>query len=58
MPPAERQADPPPHLLAGLPGQHLPLPAEVLSQLLSSAALSGQPEAQGGLWNIREGTGG
>lgn len=35
----------------------MPLPAEVLPQLLSSSALSGQPEAQRGLWNICEGTG-
>lgn len=31
------------------------LPAEVLPQLFSSSALSGQPEAQRGLWNLREG---
>lgn len=34
------------------------LPAEVLPQLLHRAALSGQPEAQRGLWILREGTGG
>lgn len=33
------------------------LPAEVLPQLLRSSALSGQPEAQRGLWILREGTG-
>lgn len=35
----------------------MPLPAEILPQLLSGSALSGQPEAQRGLWNICEGTG-
>lgn len=45
------------YLLAGFPGEHMPLPAEILPQLLSGSALSGQPEAQRGLWNIREGTG-
>lgn len=45
------------HLLTDLSGEHMPLPAEVLPQLLGSAALSGQPEAQRGLWNICEGTG-
>lgn len=34
------------------------LPAEVLPQLLCSSALSGQPEAQRGLWILCEGTGG
>lgn len=34
------------------------LPAEVLPQLLHSSALSGQPEAQRGLWILREGAGG
>lgn len=33
-------------------------PAEVLPQLLHGSALSGQPEAQRGLWILREGTGG
>lgn len=36
----------------------MPLPAEVLPQLLHGSALSGQPEAQRGLWILREGTGG
>lgn len=35
----------------------MPLPAEVLPQLLCSSALSGQPEAQRGLWILCEGTG-
>lgn len=34
------------------------LPAEVLPQLLHGSALSGQPEAQRGLWLLCEGTGG
>lgn len=34
------------------------MPAEVLPQLLSGPALSGQPQAQRGLWNLCEGTGG
>lgn len=34
------------------------LPAEVLPQLLHSSALSGQPEAQRGLWMLCKGTGG
>jgi len=36
----------------------MPLPAEVLSQLLHGFALSGQPEAQRGLSIIFKGTGG
>lgn len=31
-------------------------PAEVLPQLLHGSALRGQPEAQGGLWILHEGT--
>lgn len=46
------------YLLADVQGEHMPLPAEVLPQLLYSSALSGQPEAQGGLWILCEGTGG
>lgn len=44
------------YLLAGFPGERMPLPAEVLPQLLCSSGLSGQPEAKRGLWIIREGT--
>lgn len=44
------------YLLAGFPWEHMPLSAEVLPQLLDGSCLSGQPEAQRGLWILCEGT--
>lgn len=35
----------------------MPLPADVLPQLLHGSSVSGQSEAQRGLWDLREGTG-
>lgn len=43
------------YLLAGFSREHMSLPAEVLPQLLHGAALSGQPEAQRGLWMLCKG---
>lgn len=45
-------------LPTGLQREHMQQPAEVLPQLLLSSALSGQPEAQRGLWLIPKGTSG
>lgn len=33
----------------------MPLPADVLPQLLHGSSVSGQSEAQRGLWDLREG---
>lgn len=46
------------YLLAGFPEEYMLLPAEVLPELHHSPALSGQPEAQRGLWILHKGTGG